>query len=159
MAFEGAADVVGLLANRTVYAVYGDHGGAQKDVQRIPMAFYMPGMRTGTQQGGIPLVDLMPTVLKAVGIARLAWMARPITSRSQAPRRPDRDGLTQTAGGAIARPGLLRACDANGRRRRLSRQAPRPPAPVPTVRPSDESSFMMLSLMASAVSCTAAFSG
>ena len=43
MAFAGSADVVGLLADKTVYAVYGDHGGAQKDVQRIPMAFYCQG--------------------------------------------------------------------------------------------------------------------
>ena len=45
MAFSGSADVVGLLANKTVYAVYGDHGGAQKDVQRIPMAFYAKGIK------------------------------------------------------------------------------------------------------------------
>ena len=30
MAFEGSADVVGLLADRVGYGVFGDHGGAQQ---------------------------------------------------------------------------------------------------------------------------------
>ena len=68
MAFSGAADVVGLLANKTVYAVYGDHGGAQKDVQRIPMVFYMKGMQHRDAVAKAKLVDLMPTTLKAMGI-------------------------------------------------------------------------------------------
>ena len=54
MAFEGAADVVGLLADKTLYAVYGDHGGAQKDVQRIPMAFYAKGIEAERSYAGIP---------------------------------------------------------------------------------------------------------
>jgi hypothetical protein len=37
MASPAAPDVVGLLKNQTSYGVYGDHGGAQKEVQRIPM--------------------------------------------------------------------------------------------------------------------------
>jgi len=68
MAFEGSADVVGLLADKTLYAAYGDHGGAQEDVQRIPMAFYMPGISKDTSQAGFRLVDIMPTVLEAMGI-------------------------------------------------------------------------------------------
>ena len=51
------------------------------------------------------------------------------------------------------------AAAASARRSGRRRQSRRPPAPAPAVRPSDESSFWMLSLMASAVSCTAAFSG
>ena len=52
MAFAGSGDVVGLLADKTLYAVYGDHGGAQMDVQRIPMAFYMPGISKDTRKAG-----------------------------------------------------------------------------------------------------------
>lgn len=74
MAFSGSADVVGLLANKTVYAVYGDHGGAQKDVQRIPMVFYMKGMQHRDAAAKAKLVDLMPTTLKAMGIKPMARM-------------------------------------------------------------------------------------
>jgi Type I phosphodiesterase / nucleotide pyrophosphatase len=68
MAFAGAADVVGLLADRTSYGVYGDHGGAQMDVQRIPMVFYMPGVKASVNNAPFRLVDIMPTVLNAMGI-------------------------------------------------------------------------------------------
>jgi len=68
MAFEGSGDVVGLLADQTLYAAYGDHGGAQKDVQRIPMAFYMPGISHAKSKAGFRLVDITPTVLGAMGI-------------------------------------------------------------------------------------------
>ena len=71
MAFAGSADVVGLLANKTVYAVYGDHGGAQKDVQRIPMAFYAKGIKHKDATAKAKLVDLMPTILTAMGISQL----------------------------------------------------------------------------------------
>ncbi len=72
MAFEGSGDVVGLLADKTLYAVYGDHGGAQKDVQRIPMAFYMPGISKDTSKAGFRLVDIMPTVLDTSASSRAA---------------------------------------------------------------------------------------
>ena len=69
MCWAGSADVLGLLADKTSYGVFGDHGGAQADVQKIPMAFFMPKMKhvvaTKTQ---FRLVDIMPTVLKAMGI-------------------------------------------------------------------------------------------
>jgi len=74
MAFEGSADVVGLLADKTLYAAYGDHGGAQKDVQRIPMAFYMPGISHATRRAGFRLVDITPTVLETLGITPTATM-------------------------------------------------------------------------------------
>ena len=54
MASKGAGDVVGLLADKTVYAVYGDHGGAQQDVQRIPMAFYASGIRHSKSDAWLP---------------------------------------------------------------------------------------------------------
>ena len=68
MAFSGSADVVGLLADTTSYGAFGDHGGAQKDVQRIPMAWYMPGMKHVVDKSGFRLVDMMPTILKTMGI-------------------------------------------------------------------------------------------
>ena len=74
MAFPGSGDVVGLLADKTVYAVYGDHGGAQMDVQRIPMAWYMPGMKHAVNNAKIRLVDMMPTILKTMGVRQLAPM-------------------------------------------------------------------------------------
>ena len=70
MAWNGSADVVGLLADYTSYGVYGDHGGAQMDVQKIPMAFYMPGMKhVVDKKTELRLVDLMPTIMKAMDIA------------------------------------------------------------------------------------------
>ncbi len=68
MAFEGAADVVGLLADRTSYGVYGDHGGAQKEVQRIPMVMYVRGMKHFDSRAPFRLADVMPTVLFNMGV-------------------------------------------------------------------------------------------
>jgi hypothetical protein len=70
MCWAGSADVVGLLADYTTYGVFGDHGGAQMDVQKIPMAFFMPGIkRAVVGKTAFRLVDIMPTTLKAMGIA------------------------------------------------------------------------------------------
>ncbi|MCX6363803.1 MAG: alkaline phosphatase family protein [Actinobacteria bacterium] len=68
MCFSGSADIVGLLADKTTYGVFGDHGGAQADVQRIPMAFYMPGVKHLVSGQPMRLVDIMPTILKTMGI-------------------------------------------------------------------------------------------
>ncbi len=68
MAFAGSADVVGLLADNTSYGVFGDHGGAQKDVQRIPMVMYNPSISSSVDSSRMRLVDVMPTVLQAMGI-------------------------------------------------------------------------------------------
>jgi len=68
MAWSGSADVVGLLQNRTSYGAWGDHGGAQKDVQRIPMIFYNPGLKAATRTAEAHTVDIMPTVMKWMGI-------------------------------------------------------------------------------------------
>jgi hypothetical protein len=71
MAWDGAADVVGLLANQTVYAAFGDHGGAQKDVQRIPLVFYNSGIKHRVDQTNARLIDIMPTILKAMSIRQM----------------------------------------------------------------------------------------
>jgi predicted AlkP superfamily pyrophosphatase or phosphodiesterase len=68
-------DVVGLLANRTSYGVAGDHGGAQESVQRIPVVFYGAGVRPGAApRAAIRSVDLLPTILRDLGIRRTHWM-------------------------------------------------------------------------------------
>ena len=68
MCYWGSGDLVGLLADYTSYAAFGDHGGAQMDVQRIPMAWYMPGMKHAVNNSQIRLVDMMPTIMKAMAI-------------------------------------------------------------------------------------------
>jgi arylsulfatase A-like enzyme len=68
-AAEYAPDVIGLLRNNASYGVAGDHGGAQKRVQRIPVVFSGPGVDAGARpRGEIRSVDIMPTVLHALGI-------------------------------------------------------------------------------------------
>jgi hypothetical protein len=68
MAAPYAADVVGLLHDDTSYGVAGDHGGAQRPVQEIPIVFYGAGV--GSRDSHIPLrsVDILPTVLRAMDI-------------------------------------------------------------------------------------------
>ena len=63
-------DVVGLLHDYSSYGVAGDHGGAQKPVQRIPIIFYGAGVGEGRQTDEIRSVDIMPTVLREMGIER-----------------------------------------------------------------------------------------
>ena len=70
MAAPYAADVVGMLRDNTSYGVAGDHGGAQQPVQEIPIVFYGAGV--GSRDSRFPLrsVDILPTVLRTMGIAR-----------------------------------------------------------------------------------------
>jgi len=63
-------DVIGLLHDNSSYGVAGDHGGAQKSVQRIPIVFFGPGVRSAAPAAPIRSVDIMPTVLKAMGIRK-----------------------------------------------------------------------------------------
>ena len=44
MAAPNGPDVIGLLHDKTSYGVYGDHGGAQESVQRVPMVFWSPSL-------------------------------------------------------------------------------------------------------------------
>ncbi len=74
MASPTAPDVIGLLKDRTGYGVYGDHGGAQKEVQRIPMVFYAMGMKHADRTASFRLVDVLPTVLRRMGIPQMAPM-------------------------------------------------------------------------------------
>jgi hypothetical protein len=68
MAASHSADVVGLLGDRTSYGVYGDHGGAQEEVQRIPMVFWAKGIESHDPGSAFRSVDIMPTVLRTMGI-------------------------------------------------------------------------------------------
>jgi arylsulfatase A-like enzyme len=68
MAAPYGPDVVGLLRDETSYGVMGDHGGHQRRIQEIPIAFSWPGLRPATRGRAIRSVDILPTVLKAMGI-------------------------------------------------------------------------------------------
>lgn len=69
MAAPYGPDVVGLLRDRTSYGVAGDHGGHQREVQRIPVVVAGPGIVPGPRAGvEARLVDLLPTVLDLIGV-------------------------------------------------------------------------------------------
>lgn len=73
MAVDNGPDVLGLLHDRTSYGVYGDHGGTQESVQRIPLVFWSPSL-DGPERSDAPIrtVDIMPTILRALGIKTTA---------------------------------------------------------------------------------------
>jgi predicted AlkP superfamily pyrophosphatase or phosphodiesterase len=74
MASSTGPDVIGLLKDNTSYGVYGDHGGAQQSVQRIPMIMYAKGVKHVESGAPFRLVDVLPTVLRTMGIPQAAPM-------------------------------------------------------------------------------------
>lgn len=67
-------DVIGLLRDNASYGVAGDPGGAQEKVQRIPIIFSGPGVKDGARpRTALRSVDIMPTVLRALGIPETHW--------------------------------------------------------------------------------------
>jgi arylsulfatase A-like enzyme len=62
------ADVIATLLDDTTYSVAGDHGGIQRRSQQIPIVF--AGADVGSQdlKGAVRSVDIMPTIMKALGI-------------------------------------------------------------------------------------------
>ncbi len=74
IAGDDGPDVVGLEHDRSSYGVYGDHGGAQETVQRVPMVFWSPGMKGDTTKESFRTTDVMPTILKAMGIKAITKM-------------------------------------------------------------------------------------
>lgn len=68
MAEPSGPDVVGLMATDQTYGVIGDHGGHQRLVQNIPMVFYGPGVGSRDSRRAIRLVDVLPTILRTMGI-------------------------------------------------------------------------------------------
>jgi hypothetical protein len=68
MAAPYGPDVVGLLRDDVSYGVKGDHGGHQRKIQRIPMVFSWPGLKPQRRSERLRSVDVLPTVLKLMGI-------------------------------------------------------------------------------------------
>jgi hypothetical protein len=68
MAAPYAADVVGLLKDNTSYGVAGDHGGAQRPVQEIPIVFAGSDVGPRDSHHALRSVDILPTVLRKMGI-------------------------------------------------------------------------------------------
>jgi arylsulfatase A-like enzyme len=62
------ADVIATLVDDTTYSVAGDHGGIQRRSQQIPIVFAGGGVGSKDLTGGVRSVDIMPTILKAMGI-------------------------------------------------------------------------------------------
>jgi arylsulfatase A-like enzyme len=70
MAASNGPDVVGLLHDDVSYGAYGDHGGASEEVQRVPMVFWSPSMAyANSTSAPFNTPDVMPTILKALGIS------------------------------------------------------------------------------------------
>jgi hypothetical protein len=69
MASPTGPDVVGLVADGVTYGVMGDHGGDNEEVQRIPMVFYGPGVSSHDSNRELRLVDVLPTILDAMGVS------------------------------------------------------------------------------------------
>lgn len=61
-------DVIATLADNTTYSVAGDHGGIQRATQQIPILFTGAGVSSTDLQEPIRSVDVMPTVLRHLGI-------------------------------------------------------------------------------------------
>jgi hypothetical protein len=74
MAADDGPDVIALLHDKTSYGVYGDHGGAQESVQRVPMVFWSPGMRANVSTESFRTPDVLPTILAAMGISPTSAM-------------------------------------------------------------------------------------
>ena len=61
-------DVIATLPDDTTYSIAGDHGGIQRASQQIPIVFAGAGLSKDDIYGAVRSVDIMPTILKAMGI-------------------------------------------------------------------------------------------
>ena len=61
-------DLIATLPDDTTYSVAGDHGGIQRAAQRIPIVFAGAGLSSKDLKVGFRSVDIMPTILRAMGI-------------------------------------------------------------------------------------------
>jgi arylsulfatase A-like enzyme len=61
-------DLIATLPDNTTYSVAGDHGGIQRASQRIPIVFAGAGLSGKDLQAQVRSVDIMPTILRAMGI-------------------------------------------------------------------------------------------
>jgi hypothetical protein len=62
-------DLVATLPDDTTYSVLGDHGGIQRTSQRIPIVFAGANLSDKDVSEPVRSVDIMPTILRAMGIA------------------------------------------------------------------------------------------
>lgn len=72
MAADNGPDVIALLADDVGYGVYGDHGGAKEADQRIPIVVWASNIRSAKPDYAFRSVDILPTVLDAMGIRQTA---------------------------------------------------------------------------------------
>jgi hypothetical protein len=61
-------DLIATLPDNTTYSVAGDHGGIQRAAQLIPIVFAGAGLSGTDVNAPVRSVDIMPTILKAMGI-------------------------------------------------------------------------------------------
>ena len=61
-------DLVATLRDNTTYSVAGDHGGIQRASQQIPIVFAGGGVSHKDLQAEVRSIDIMPTILKTMGI-------------------------------------------------------------------------------------------
>ena len=61
-------DLVATLPDDTTYSVLGDHGGIQRASQQIPIVFAGANLSGKDLHAEVRSVDIMPTILKAMGI-------------------------------------------------------------------------------------------
>ena len=61
-------DLIATLPDNTTYSVAGDHGGIQRATQQIPIVFAGAGLSDRDVKAPVRSVDIMPTILKAMGI-------------------------------------------------------------------------------------------
>lgn len=61
-------DLVATLPDDTTYSVLGDHGGIQRAAQQVPIVFAGANTSHRDLQAEVRSVDIMPTVLAAMGI-------------------------------------------------------------------------------------------
>jgi arylsulfatase A-like enzyme len=69
MAAPTGPDLIATLVDDTTYSVAGDHGGLQRRSQQIPIVFAGGGIGSRDLNGPVRSVDIMPTVLRQMGIA------------------------------------------------------------------------------------------
>ncbi len=67
-------DLIATLPDDTTYSVLGDHGGIQRAAQQVPIVF--AGANTSARDLRAPVrsVDIMPTILRAMGISPTSAM-------------------------------------------------------------------------------------
>ena len=68
MAAPYGPDVTALVDTDVTYGVMGDHGGHNRLIQNIPMIFYGPGVGSRDPRRQMRLVDVLPTILRTMGI-------------------------------------------------------------------------------------------